>query len=462
MPGKTDIRSEAATLWFLPVETRVPLKFGTEITTRVTVARVRLGVRTRQGALVEGWGETPLNVQWVWPAPEDYEKRHSTLRQFCVLLAEAWAEAEEWGDPLELGMAFQNERLPRILEEFNRNRGLKVPWLAALVCASPLDIALHDAFGRAAGMPVWRTYHDRFLNRPLDHYLEGDARFANRYPRDYLRGGGTRHLPAWHLVGGLDPLEASDLDGSEPEDGHPVLLRDWIARDGLGCLKIKLRGDDAAWDRERLVRVGDIALECGVDWLSADFNCTVRDPEYVRDILERLLRDHPRIYGMLLYVEQPFPHDLEAHPVEVGGISSLKPLFLDESAHDWRHVRRGRDLGWNGVALKTCKTQSGALLAACWAREHGMSLMVQDLTNPMLAQIPHVLLAAEVGTLMGVETNAMQFYPEASRPEAAIHPGLYHRRDGRVDLSTIRGSGFGYRLEEMERILPDPAFRAPS
>jgi len=83
--------------------------------------------------------------------------------------------------------------------------------------------------------------------------------------------------------------------------------------------------------------------------------------------------------------------------------------------------------------------------------------MVQDLTNPMLAQIPHALLAAHVGTIMGVETNAMQFYPEASRAEAAVHPGLYQRRDGCLDLLTIRGPGFGYRLEEIQRSLPEPA-----
>jgi hypothetical protein len=134
-----------------------------------------------------------------------------------------------------------------------------------------------------------------------------------------------------------------------------------------------------------------------------------------------------------------------------------KPLFLDESAHDWRLVRRGRALGWTGVALKTCKTQTGALLAACWARAHGMSLMVQDLTNPMLAMIPHALLAAHVGTLEGVETNAVQFYPEASRLEAAVHPGLYKRREGVIDLGSVRGPGFGYRLAEIRRVLPEAA-----
>jgi hypothetical protein len=119
-------------------------------------------------------------------------------------------------------------------------------------------------------------------------------------------------------------------------------------------------------------------------------------------------------------------------------------------------VRLGRDLGWTGVALKTCKTQTGALLSLAWAKAHGMTLMVQDLTNPMLAQVPHVLLAAHAGTIMGVETNAMQFYPDASQPEAKVHPGLYRRRGGSLDLTSIRGPGYGYRLAEIQRTLPPP------
>ncbi len=120
-------------------------------------------------------------------------------------------------------------------------------------------------------------------------------------------------------------------------------------------------------------------------------------------------------------------------------------------------IQLGRGLGWSGVALKTCKTQTGALLSACWAKAHGMTLMVQDLTNPMLAQIPHILLAAHTGTIMGVETNAMQFYPEASNCEASVHPEVYRRRQGMVDLSSIRGAGFGYRVDEISRKLPKAA-----
>ncbi len=288
-----------------------------------------------------------------------------------------------------------------------------------------------------------------------DHH--GAAIFKGKYPADFLVKPKSTSLRAWHLVGGLDPVEPSELKGDEPKDGYPVLLEDWIKTDGLKCLKIKLRGTDAAWDYKRIVQVGELSLKTGVEWLTTDFNCTVTDPNYVNEILDRLRDEHPRIYGMLLYVEQPFPYDLEQNRIDVHSVSSRKPLFLDESAHDWTFVRLGRELGWSGVALKTCKTQTGALLSLCWAKAYGMTLMVQDLTNPMLAQVPHVLLAAHAGTIMGVETNGMQFYPEASKNEAAMHPGLYQRRNGKVDFGTLSGPGFGYRLNEIKRELPSIA-----
>jgi L-alanine-DL-glutamate epimerase-like enolase superfamily enzyme len=298
------------------------------------------------------------------------------------------------------------------------------------------------------------------MSRDLASFLEPEPgegiSFVNRFPFDFLEDHTAARLHAWHLVGGKDPISEQELTGSEPDDGYPVLLSDWIERDGLTCLKIKLKGDDPDWDYTRLVNVGRIARGKRVGWLSADFNCTVTEPLYVNEILDRLRVERARIWESVLYVEQPFPYALEENQIDVHSVSARKPLFMDESAHDWRLVRLGRSLGWTGVALKTCKTQSGALLAGCWAKAHGMKLMVQDLTNPMLAQIPHCLLAARFGTIKGVETNAMQFYPEASLAEAAVHPGLYKRRDGEVNLTSIQGAGFGYRLGEIERKLPEP------
>ncbi len=462
-PKSTDVQVRSCALYYLPIQSRMPIKFGHQVLTHVTCARVKVTVADRSGRVAEGWGETPLSVEWAWPSRLTYEARHQSMRRFCEKLAAAWAEFRSIGHPMELGHDFLENVLPGLVEEHNRTEGLAepMPRLASLVCASAFDLAVHDAYGMLLGRPTYATYNAEFMNRDLGHYLEPaeDARvsFAGRFPQEFLASPRPDRIPAWHLVGGLDPIHPDDVTGAGPDDGHPVALTDWIQRDGLTCLKVKLRGNDAAWDYDRLVRVGSVGDRLGALWLSSDFNGTVTEPAYVNEILDRLRDTEPRIYGMLLYVEQPFPSDLEADLIDAHSVAARKPLFMDESAHDWRVVRFGRKLGWSGVALKTCKTQTGALLSLCWSRVHGMPLMVQDLANPMLAQIGHVQLAAHVGTIMGVETNGSQFFPAASEPEARVHPGLYRRRQGQVDLSTVRGPGLGYRVAEIPRQLPEPA-----
>jgi len=457
----TDARVKRVELYLLPVTTRVPLKFGSETLTTVTCARVRIQLVDRMGRTAEGWGETPLSVQWAWPSSLSYTVRHDAMVQFCRLLAEAWSEHRDWGHPLEIGNAFQWDVLTQLACDFNIGRESEegMPHLASLLCCSAFDIALHDAYGVLHQVPTYRTYCAEYMNSDLADFLTpakgSSLSFQNIYPSEFLLAEPKRQLPVWHLVGGLDPLEPDDLPQARLQDGYPELLGDWIDRDGLFSLKVKLRGDDAAWDYDRLMRVGRIARSHGVQWLSADFNCTVREPAYVIDILDRLERDEPGIFQMITYVEQPFPYDLEKNRIDVRSVAKRKPIFLDESAHNWRFVMLGQSLGWNGVALKTCKTQTGAILSLCWARAHGMAIMVQDLTNPMLAQIPHVLLAAHGNTTMGVESNAMQFYPEASSLEAKVHPGVYQRRNGKLDLSTVTGPGFGYHVEQVARTLPN-------
>src|SRR5437867_12678513 len=102
MGKPTDIRTIGATLYFLPVQTRVPLKFGPETLTTVTCARACVQVADGQGRKAEGWRETPLSVQWVWPSSLAYEERHAALKEFCVELAELWASVRSPGHPIEL------------------------------------------------------------------------------------------------------------------------------------------------------------------------------------------------------------------------------------------------------------------------------------------------------------------------------------------------------------------------
>jgi len=458
----TDVFVTRVSAFLLPVPTRVPLKFGAETLTEVECLRVRMTVCDRTGRTAVGWGETPLNVQWAWPSDLPYEYRLRAIRQLCVQIAESWVRCEAAGHPIELGYAYQLKVLPHLLRRANAvSSNEHMPHLAALVATSAFDVALHDAFGVLHGVDTYCTYTQEYMNYNLASYLQADVdaagSFDGKYPADFLSKSVPTTLPVWHMVGGLDPITCDDVSFEpKPADDYPSVLIDWIRTDGLTCLKIKLVGNDSQWDLRRLVRVGNVARAAGVKYLSADFNCTVGHPSYVNQILDQLSQQHPDVFEMILYLEQPFPYDLESHQIDVRSISRSKPLFLDESADDWRRVKLGHSLGWTGVALKTCKSQTGALLSLCWAKAHGMPVMVQDLTNPMIAHIPHVRLAAHADTLMGVEANAAQFYPDASSCEARVHPGLYRRRGGVLDLSTIAGPGFGYRLDEMDRVLPGP------
>jgi hypothetical protein len=463
--SQKDITIVSCRLFFRSIETRVPLKFGPEVTTQVLCARTQIRVagaaeeKSRAGkSEAAGWGETPLSIAWVWPSTLTYEYRLSRLRDFCLRLAKAWNGCSYKGHPLEIGRRFIDEELRALWTQANAgcDAGAEIPWLAALVCNSLFDIALHDAYGIYHGISSWNIHTPEYMNHDLAWYYtdEYTTVFQGKYPADFLVPDDkiSRSIRVWHLVGAKDAVDDDELNGTEPRDGYPVKLKDWILRDGLKCIKIKLTGTDAEWDYGRLVKAGRLGRENGVEWLSADFNCTVQDPRYVCEILDRLLAEEADIYKAILYVEQPFPYDIEAYPIDVRPVSARKPLFMDESAHNWEFVRMGRELGWSGVALKTCKTMTGALLSLCWAKQAGMTLMVQDLTNPMFAQIPHVGLAAHAGTIMGVESNGMQFYPEASADEARIHPGLYTRRQGFLDMGTLGKEGFGYRAEEVFRV----------
>ena len=112
---------------------------------------------------------------------------------------------------------------------------------------------------------------------------------------------------------------------------------DWIV------LKLNY-GNDSEWDYDRLVKIQGIARQYDVSSLTTDFNCTVTDPEYVNEILDRLAKEQPDLHERILCVEQPFP-DLETHRISVHSVSSRKPLFMDESARDWQHIPWVRESG---------------------------------------------------------------------------------------------------------------------
>ena len=451
------IRPSRLALYFIDVRAQVPFRFGKETLERVTCARVMCEVEEASRGPFRGWGESPLSAPWAWPGDVPLPDREEALRQFCCEVLEAWSAVDAGGHPLALGHAFLRETLPGLLGSFNvrQSRDSQLPYLAALMCCAPFDIALHDAYGHAAGRPVYDCYSSSDMSDDLAAYL-GAADFKGRYPSDFLSYGASR-IPAWHAVGGLDALSGEATASDEAGKGLPATLEEWIRKDRLSRLKIKLSGTDFEWDYERVMNVVDVSMPRGVTKLGVDFNGTVTDPQYVINLLGRVCRDRPDVLDALCYLEEPFAPELLERGTDVSAVAKWAPCVLDESAHDWRVMEKASTLGYSGVVVKTCKTQTEALLTLSWAKHHGLEVLTQDLTNPMLAQIAHAQLGAHASPGFGLETNSMQFYPDASADEARVHPGLYQRVGGCLDLRTIRGPGFGYRIHEIDRQLSEPA-----
>ena len=153
----SDISVKASEIYFLPIEMRVPLKFGKETSTHTTCARAKITVEDRKGRTAEGWGETPLSVGWGWPSSLSYAQREDGMKELCRRLSVDWPAFDESGDPMEVGHVYLRRRLPEMLEDFNAETGASMPWLAALICSSAFDLAIHDAFGNLLEKPTYQT-----------------------------------------------------------------------------------------------------------------------------------------------------------------------------------------------------------------------------------------------------------------------------------------------------------------
>ena len=131
-------------------------------------------------------------------------------------------------------------------------------------------------------------------------------------------------------------------------------------------------------------------------------------------------------------------------------IARLKPVLIDESLTSIEDFKLAVELGWSGIALKSCKCLSADLLFVPMAELAGIPYAVQDLTCPSLAMIESVGLAARIHTIKGVEANSRQFFPKANETAAKIHPELFNVRNGVAKTLAVKGTGLGFRIEEMK------------
>ncbi len=450
MPQPTDIRLTQVASRTEHFDYRTPIKFGGRVLNDVVLLHVTAEVETRDGRRAAGMGSMPLGSVWAWPssvlAPDQTLDAMDALARRLVERANGFSD---FGHPLEITHALARDHEAAALEVMQgRSPTEPMPRLAQLVAASPLEAALHDAYGKSLGHNSYNLLGPEFVNHDMGHYLGGE--FAGEYLDRYTLREPKPRMPLYHLVGALDPLTPADV-AAPVGDGLPETLGEWIAADGLSHLKIKLNGDDLDWDVERVVSVERVAAEAQAaractEWCySADFNEKCRSVEYVLQWLAEVGERSPQALKRLQYIEQPTHRDLKAHPdLKMHEAARIKPVVIDESLVDYESLLLARELGYSGVALKACKGHTEALLMGAAAQKHGMFLCVQDLTCPGYSFLHSASLSARIPTVAAIEGNARQYCPAANAEWAKRYPGMFRITDGMLETAVLRGPGLGF------------------
>ncbi|MCA9053243.1 MAG: hypothetical protein KDA75_05365, partial [Planctomycetaceae bacterium] len=307
MPKPTDIKVTSAELSFESFPFRSPLKFGGRIMDSSRLMNVQVTVESRAGKHAAGFGSMPVGNIWAWPTdavpPAETAAAMEDFAERVVRLTDGF---DEYGHPIDIiyHISAEYHHLANVVAR-DRKLAEPPPALAQLVAASPLDAALHDAYGQLNNCNSYQALSSQFMRNDLAYYL--DDQFQGEYLDRYALAEPKPRMPLYHLVGALDPITAADV--STPlNDGLPETLQDWIKADGLTHLKIKLNGDDLEWDVERVVQIDRAAAEtqaergCPQWYYSTDFNEKCQNVEYVLDFLQRLQTDSSSAYSRVQYI----------------------------------------------------------------------------------------------------------------------------------------------------------------
>jgi L-alanine-DL-glutamate epimerase-like enolase superfamily enzyme len=450
MSKPTDLRLREAASRTERFEYRAPIKFGGRVVTDVVLLHVTVEVETRDGRRGRGSGSMPVGNVWAWPsrtlAPEVTLRAMIEFGQCATRAANDYRGA---GHPLDITRDLAAEH-QATADRVARAAGLAepMPRLAQMVAASPLEAAIHDAFGKTLGANSYDLLGKEYVGGDLSGYLTGE--FRGEYLDQFTLRRPKPSMPLYHLIGALDPL--TDADVKTPiGDGLPQTLPEWIAYNGLTHLKIKLNGDDLDWDVQRVESIERVAAEaqgrrgCGQWFYSADFNERCANVDYVLAFLRQVGQRSPRALDRLQYIEQPTHRDLHAHRENrVHEAAQIKPVVIDESLVDLDSLLLSRELGYSGVALKACKGHSEALLMGAAAQKYGMFLCVQDLTCPGASFLHSASLSARIPTVTAIEGNSRQYCPAANRGWDERFPSMFRITDGTLGTHVLDGPGLGF------------------
>ena len=428
---------------------RAPYQFGGRTVDHVTLLNVDVRVATASGKEAKGFGSMPLGNAWSFLSQQvTYDQSLEAMKQLAGKIRSITAGYDLAAHPIEINHELEPQYLKAATEV---SRALKlaepIPKLCTQVTASAFDAALHDAFGKANGISCYLGYGKQYMARDLSHYLGPE--FRGEYLDRYVLKRPTPSIFLYHSVGASDPITAQDIK-QRIGDGLPETLPEWIERDQITHLKIKLNGADLKADVERVVSIEHAAAETqrrlGVkQWkYCCDFNERCQDVGYLMSFLDQIKQRTPEVLSRLQYIEQPTARDLKANlNNRMHEAAKIVPVVIDESLVDLESFHLSRELGYSGVALKVCKGQSHAVLMAAAAQKYKSFLCVQDLTCPGASLVHSASLASHVPGVFTIEANSRQYVPSANQKWKAAFPSIFNIKGGKLGTADLTGPGLG-------------------
>lgn len=448
-PNPTDIRILSLQPTFEDFFYRTPYMFGGRKVDRVTMLNVTCEVESRNGKRAKGFAAMSLGNQWAFPSQKmNYDDTLGAMKRLALRIGEITRAYKDYGHPVDLNHALEPQWLTAAAQVSLKDPE-PIPKLCTLVVGSPFDAALSDAFGNLHGRSSYAIYGRDLMRYDLGHYLgdkfkgEDLQRYIGKKPRPFVY--------LFHSVGASDPLTKAEVK-TPLNDGLPNAFEEWIGYSGLERIKIKLNGGDLQNDLSRILNIDRIATQIQAkrnlkQWFYClDFNERCPNVQYLIEILRKVKEATPAGFERIQYIEQPTQRNLKADRENVmHEAAKLRPVVIDESLTDLETLLLAREIGYTGIALKACKGQTQAMLMAAAGQKFGMFLCVQDLTCPGAALIHSVGIAGHVPGVAGVEANARQYVPSASKAWEPRYPGLFNVRNGRLNSGQLTGPGLSIR-----------------
>jgi hypothetical protein len=454
---------------------RTPFRFGV-ITMRAAPSfTLALTVEDRAGRRATGYAADFLAFRWFDKRPE------KSLAENCQDLIRTVAVARE----LYLAAGRAGPRTPfrlfldsypeiesqALADGFNR--------LGGSFGSSMVERAVIDAVGRLEGRSLFELVRGDELGIELGAI---SPELVGRRLAEFLPAQPLERLHVRHTVGLLDPIGAGDL--AEPvDDSLPETLEDYLDRDGIRYLKVKVAGV-LADDLARLEAIAEVlARRTGPFRISLDGNEQYKTLAGFLALVEMIksARKLSALWRQVLFIEQPLDRAVALEPdvaPELSALSREKPVIIDEADGWLGAFRQAAGLGYRGTSHKNCKGIYKSLHNLAFAAVHNarvgrpeLFLSAEDLSNLPIAALQADLAMVALLGIDHVERNGHHYFRglghlSAAEKAAAVahHPDLYERRGdevfvkiagGILECASLGVPGMGFAaLPDMARLTP--------